>query len=285
MKPASLTPLSANVDASGPGRTERTRALEESDGARGRAKSPRTEEPGLDQAHEQMRAIVASCADLKPLMNAPEGTESSTGSAESWTLVRVDQATPEGSRAERKLVMQVDLSTQQWYGDDERDGEPMDMPERKCGKCQSQPARVEYVVIEISKTAAFRPRLHYGFCPFCYADALELVQKSQDDSSGLSRVYFKVHHDFTGVRKYDPDEMDYELRRAKPWRDLAREADGVLPLDELLIFFPILLPLHEPFLKRCRPGVTRSVRQRRRLPKSRTTSLPQYDKLSPTPKG
>ena len=168
-------------------------------------------------------------------MNAPEGTESSTGSAESWMLVRVDQVTPEGSRAERKLVMQVDLSTQQWYGDDEQDEEPMDMPERKCGKCQSQPARVEYVVIEISKTAAFRPRLHYGFCPFCYADALELVQKSQDDSSGLSRVYFKVHHDFTGLRKYDPDEMDYELRRAKPWRELARDAVGVLPLDELLI--------------------------------------------------
>ena len=206
MKPASLAPLGANVDASGPGRTERTRALEESDGARGRAKSPRTEEPGLDQAHEQMRAIVASCADLKPLMNAPEGTESSTGSAESWTLVRVDQATPEGSRAERKLVMQVDLSTHQWYGEAEQDGEPM--PERKCGRCQSLPARVEYVVIEISRTDASRPRLHDGFCPFCYAAALELVQQSQDEPSGLSRVYFKVHHDFTGVRKYDPDEMD-----------------------------------------------------------------------------
>ena len=77
-KPASLAPLSADVDAPVPGRTDRTRALEETEGARTRAKSPRTEEPERDRVHEVMRDIVVNSADLKPLMNAPEGTESST---------------------------------------------------------------------------------------------------------------------------------------------------------------------------------------------------------------
>ena len=61
-------------------------------------------------------------------------------------------------------MMPMDLTNYEWYEDSEPVGEPM--PERKCGMCQSLPARVDFVVIEISVNAAFRPRLHSGFCPF-----------------------------------------------------------------------------------------------------------------------
>ena len=232
--PKSHAPAGADADAQSSGRI-RTMADEES--ARARAKSPRLDEPEPDQVHETIRAIAERSDVLRPLMNVqPEGTSSTDSSMASWTLVRAEVRNPEGGSTGRRLVMPCDLSNYDWFEETETVGEPEQ--ERKCGLCQSLPARAEYVVIEISVTAAFRPRLHYGFCPFCFARALELVRQSQDDPSGLPRVYFKVHHDYRSLRKVEPEEIERDLRRSRPWRELARDADGVLTKDELLTFCP-----------------------------------------------
>ena len=185
--PISHAPAGADADAqSSPGRT---RAMADTESSRARSKSPRLDEPEPDQVHETIRTIAARSEVLRPLMDAqPSGTSSPDSSVMSWVLVRAEAPAPEGGVHGRRLVMPCDLSNYTWFEETETVGEPE--LERKCGLCQSLPARAEYVVIEISVTAAFRPRLHYGFCPFCFARALELVRQSQDDPSGLPRVYY-----------------------------------------------------------------------------------------------